>query len=82
MHVGLDRRVTRGHLALIGVEEFEVLAQYEEVLGAVMPGQRVGDGRLRGLAPMVPMLGQDVRVGLAGEDVAKNAQAGDAGGCH
>src|SRR5213078_807146 len=41
--VGLDRRIAGGDLALIRVEEREVLLQDEDVLGAVMAGQRPRD---------------------------------------
>jgi hypothetical protein len=38
--VGLDRRVARGQLTLIRVEELEILMEHEDVLGAVMSGER------------------------------------------
>ena len=42
LDVGLDRGIARGQLALIDVEEFEILLQDEDVLGAVMPGEGGG----------------------------------------
>jgi hypothetical protein len=77
--VGLDRCIARGQLALISVEELEVLLQHEDVLGAVMPGEGCRDLGLRGLTPVVPMLGEGVGVRLPRDDVAENAQPGDAG---
>ena len=62
--VGLDRRIARGELALIRIEQLEVLLQHEDVLGAVMPGKRRCDLRLRGLTPVVPMLCESVGVRL------------------
>jgi hypothetical protein len=49
------------------------------VLGAVMPGECRHDVRLRGLAPGVPMLREGRRSGLSRDNVAGNAQPGNAG---
>jgi len=62
LDVGLDRGIARGQLALIGVEEFEILLQDEDVLGAVMPGEGGRDLGRRGLTPVVAMLGKGVGV--------------------
>jgi hypothetical protein len=75
----LDRRIAGGQLLLIHVEQLEVLAQHEDVFGAVMARERRDDLRLRGLTPRVPMLRQDVGVGLAGDDVADDVLPGHAG---
>ena len=78
VQMGLDRGIAGGQLALIRLEEFEVLLQDEDVLRAVMAGERGGDLRLGGLAPGVPMLGERLRIGPPGDDVTDNAQPGDA----
>lgn len=49
------------------------------MLGAVVPGEGGRDLGRRGLTPVVAMLGEGVGVGTTRDDVAENAQAGDAG---
>ncbi len=79
VEMGLDRRIAGGQLTLKGVEELKVLLQHENVLGTVMPGEGRRDFRRRGLTPAVPMLREDVGIGVPGDDVAENAESGDAG---
>ena len=74
--VGLDRHIARRPLLVIHVEPRQVLLQHEDVLGAVMAGERRDDSRLRGLTPGVPMLREGVGVGLARHAVADNALPG------
>ena len=62
---------------LIGVEEFEVLLEHEDILGPVVPGEGGRDLGRRGLTPVVPMLREGLAVRLAANDVRENAQAGD-----
>ncbi len=72
--VGLNGDVARRELLLIGVEEFEVLLEDEEALGAIV-GRQGGDDLVLGrLTAAVPMLRELVRVALAGHDVAADAQ--------
>jgi hypothetical protein len=52
--------------------------QHEEVFGPVMPGERCRDLGVRRATPNVPMLREGVGISLAGDDIAQNAQAGDA----
>jgi hypothetical protein len=43
--VRLNRGVTRGELHLTRIEQFKVLLQHEDVLGAIVSGERGGDCR-------------------------------------
>ena len=79
LEVGFDRGVARRDQTLTRVEEFEVLLQDEEVLGAVVPGEGGDDLGLGGLAAVVAMPGEPSWVGLSGDDVAEDPQTGDAG---
>ena len=51
-------RVARGELLLIGVEEFEVLLEDEDVFGAVVARERGDDLGLGGVTPIVAMRGR------------------------
>ena len=77
--MGLDGAITRGKLLLIGIEEFEILLEHEDVFGAVVPAQGGDDLGLGRVTPDVAMLGEVLRIALAGDDVAEDAQAGDTG---
>ena len=79
LDVCLDGAITGRELRLTGVEEFQILLQDEEVLGAIVAGQGRHDLRLRGATPIVAMLGELLRVAVAGDDVAQDPEPGDAG---
>jgi hypothetical protein len=77
--VRLDRRITGDHLVLKGVEQLEVLLEDKDVLGTIVPGEGGRDLLLRDLTPAVAMLRQGVGVGPPRDDVAEDAQSGEAG---
>ena len=60
-------------MRLTHVKELEILRQDEDVLVAVVPGERGGDLGGRGLAVRVAVLGEDLGVALAGDEVAEDA---------
>ena len=73
--MGLDGAVTGRKLCLTRVEEFQILLQDEEMLRPVIACQG-GDDVSRGCAtPMIPMLGEPVRVALASHHIAQDAEA-------
>ena len=59
----LDDGITRPELALVGLEQLEVLLESEQVFGAILPRQGGRDVRFRRMAPAVAMLGQLVGIG-------------------
>ena len=59
-------------LPLIEVEEFEILLQDEDVFGAVIAGQGRPDLGLRRAASIITMLGELMRIAVAGDDVAED----------
>ena len=79
VHMRLDGDVAGCELRLARVVEREVLLQDEEVLGPVMPGERRDDLGVRRVTAMIAMRGQLLRIAVTGDDVAQNAEAGDAG---
>ena len=78
LEVGFDGGITGRQLALIPVKEFEVLLEHEDVLRAVIAGERGDDLHLGGVTPIVTMRREGLRIALPGDDVAEDAQAGDA----
>src|SRR5207245_8045883 len=76
--VRLNRGIAGGQLMLIGVEEFEVLLEHEDVLGPVVPSEGSRDLGRRGLTPVVARLREGLRVRVAGNDVPENEEAGGA----
>lgn len=76
--VRFDGGVARGELPLVGVEEFEILLEDEEMFRPVVPGQGRDDLGFGRMAPMVAVPRQVRRVAVARDDVAEDAQAGDA----
>ena len=77
--VRVDRGVAGVDLALEELVGLEVLLQREQVLGAVVPGEGRGDHVGGGPAAVVTMGGQRVGIAHAGENVAHDPLAGDAG---
>jgi len=77
--VRFNRGVTGGELRLTHIEEFQILLQHEDVLGAIVSGQRGGDFRLGRVAAMVAVIGELGRVAPAGDDIAQDAEAGHPG---
>ena len=75
---GVDGLVARGELRLTHIEELEILLEDKEVFGPVVAGQGRGDLVGRGLAVRVAVLGEDVRVVLAGHEVTENLESGEA----
>src|SRR5207247_4086117 len=71
--------VAGGQLMLIRVEEFEVLFQDEEVLWPIVSCESGGDFGLGRLTAAITVLGEVFWVPAAGDDVAEDAQSGDAG---
>ena len=70
--LGLDGGIAGGELGLTRIKEFEVLRQHEDVCVAVVAGERRGDLRRGGRAARVVVLGEDVRVALAGDEGAED----------
>ncbi len=73
--MGFEGTVARRELPLIAIEEVEVLLEHEDVFGAIVAGQGRDDLGLGRVTPIVPMLGELLRVALPGDDVAQDAQA-------
>ena len=74
LQVRLDRGVTGGERLLIRVEEFQILLADEDVFGTVVPGERGDDLGLGRVAPIVAVLGERLRVAVAGGRVRMLAQ--------
>ena len=77
--MALDGAITRGELLLIGVEEFQILLEHEDVFGAIVPAQSGDELGLGCATPDIAMLREVLRIALAGDDVAEDPQAGDPG---
>ena len=60
------------------VVQLQRVAEGEDVLGAIVPRERLADGLLRGGAPDVAVLGQRVGRVVAGDDGPDDAHARDA----
>ena len=76
LELGIDGGIARAQLRLAHVEEFEVLLEDKEVFGLVVArqgGHDVFEGRL---AMGVAVLGEDVRIPLAGDEGAEDLEAG------
>ena len=73
---GVEGGIAGGELRLTHVKELEILRQDEDVLVAVVPGERGGDLGGRGLAVRVAVLGEDLGVALAGDEVAEDREPG------
>jgi hypothetical protein len=76
--VRLNRDFAGGELPLIDVEEFEILLEDENVFRAIVARQGCHDLGLRRAAPIVTMLGELMRIAVAGDDVAEDPEAGHA----
>ena len=72
LHMGLNGAIAGGELSLTGIKELEVLLQDEEMFGPIVPGEGSDDVGLGGAAPIVTVLGQLLRVAVAGHDVAQD----------
>ena len=70
--LGLDGGIAGGELGLTHVTEREILREHEDVLVAVVAGERGGDLRHGGVAAWVPVLGEDVGVAFASDEGAKD----------
>src|SRR5207245_2124206 len=68
LDVCLNGAITGRQLSLTGVEEFQILLQDEEVLGAIVAGQGRLDLNLRRATSIVPMAGEMLRVVVAGDN--------------
>ena len=79
LQLGLDGGVAGGELCLTHVKELEILRQDEDVLVAVVAGERGGDLRRRGSAVRITVLGEDVWVAFAGDEGAEDQEPGAAG---
>ena len=79
LEIGLDLLVALVDLGGVDIIELEGLAQGEQVLGAVIADQGLGDGLPGGLDAEIAQGGQPLRIALSGEKGADDAQAGDAG---
>ena len=73
-----DPLVAGRRLVLVDIVQFQCLLQREDVLGAVVAGQRLLDCLSTGVAALVAQARQHVGVTLAGDDCADDAQAGHA----
>ncbi len=56
------------------IVDLQILAQNEDLLGAIVAGEGVDDLLLGGFAALIAMLGQYDGIGLAGHDVADDGQ--------
>ena len=68
LKLGFDRRVAGHELRLTHIKKLEVLLEDEEVFRLVVSGQGGDDLLGGGLAVRVAVLGEDVRVALAGDE--------------
>ena len=75
VELGVDGGIAGGELGLPHVKELEMLLQDKEMFGPVVTGQGGGDLLERGFAVGVPVLGEDVRVTVAGHEGAQNLEA-------
>lgn len=74
----LNRGIARGELLLQVVEELQILTEDKDVFGAIGAGQRRDDLGFGRVTPAIPMLGELHGIGLASDDVAENAESGQA----
>lgn len=58
LQMGLDRAITGGDLRVAGVEEFEILLQDKEMLGAIVPSQCGDDFGFRRFAAAMAVTGR------------------------
>ena len=70
--MALDGAITRGELLLIGVEEFQILLEHEDVFGAIVPAQSGDELGLGCATPDIAMLREVLRIALAGDDGAED----------
>lgn len=66
--VRFEGRVAGRQLPLIRIEQVEGLLQDEDVFAAIVSGEGGDDLGLGRVTPIVPMLGELLRVPLAGDD--------------